>query len=71
MEVVETFGERIKAARQAAGLTQKQLGILCGYSEASAERTVQFWEADKRDVPIEKIRILAKSLNMTLDELIP
>ena len=65
------FGERIKAARMQAGLTQKQLGLLCGYSEVSAELTVQHWEANRRDVPLEKIRIVAQVLNLNINDLIP
>lgn len=65
------LGEKIKQARKAAHLTQKQLGLLCGYSEASAERTVQFWEKDLRDPPLEKLRLLCTALNTTLEELIP
>lgn len=65
------LGEKIKQARKAAHLTQKQLGLLCGYSEASAENTVQYWEYDKRDPPLEKLRLLCSVLNTTLEELIP
>jgi len=65
------FGERIRAARMAAGLTQRQLGLLCGYNEKSAELTVQHWEANRRDIPLEKIRIVAQVLNLKLEDLIP
>lgn len=64
-------GETIRKARKAAKLSQKKLGLLCGYSEQSAERIVQFWEKDLRDPPIEKLRLLANALGITLDELIP
>lgn len=65
------LGTIIRKARKEAGLTQKQLGILCGYSEASAENTVQYWEYDKRDPPLEKLRILCKALGISLEQLIP
>lgn len=65
------IGQIIRKARKAAGLTQKQLGLLCGFSEASAERVVQFWECDQRDPPIEKLRDLAKALKIPLDRLVP
>ncbi|MBR6186174.1 MAG: helix-turn-helix transcriptional regulator [Clostridia bacterium] len=58
-------------AKKATGLTQKQLGEMCGYTGQGAMVTVNRWESDTRPVPIEKIRILAKSLHMSLDELIP
>jgi transcriptional regulator with XRE-family HTH domain len=66
-----TIAEKIKAARLQGGLTQKQLGELCGYSTVSAERTVQRWEAGDRYVPHEKLRTVAKLLNLTLDDLVP
>lgn len=65
-----TIPERIRAARQAKGLTQRKLGELLGYSKASSERTVQRWEAGQY-VPIEKIRALAAILGLTIDDLIP
>lgn len=65
------LGRIIKSARKTARLTQKQLGLLCGYSEASAERIVQFWEQGMREPPLEKLRTLANALHITLDELIP
>ena len=66
-----TIPEKIKAARLACGLTQKQLGELCGYSKSSAEHTVQRWEYGDRYVPHEKLRLVAKLLHLTLDDLIP
>ena len=68
---VHMLGEKIKLARKKANLTQKQLGLLCGYSEASAENTVQYWEYGKRKPPLEKLRLLTSILGITLDELIP
>lgn len=65
------LGKIIKEARIGARLTQKKLGLLCGYSEQSAERIVQFWEKDLRDPPLDKLRPLAKALKITLDELVP
>ena len=61
----------IRAARQAKGLTQRKLGELCGYSDRSGERVVQLWEAGKQPVPMNKLRVLAKALDLTLDDLIP
>ncbi len=65
------FGDLIRKARKENGLTQKALGLLCGYDEKSAERVVQLWEAEKQPVPITKLRKLAEVLNLTLDDLIP
>ena len=65
------LGHIIKPARQKLGLTQKKLGLLCGYPEGSACRIVQLWEHDKQNPPIEKLRALAEALHITLDQLIP
>lgn len=65
------LGERIREARKAAHLTQKQLGIMCGYKECTAEKTIQYWEYDKRDPPVEMLRPLCKALGISLEQLIP
>lgn len=70
-EVETVFGEYIKASRLKAGYTQKQLGLLCGYDEGSADRVVQLWEHDKQPVPLNKLRSLAKALKIPLESLIP
>lgn len=70
-EVIAVFGEYIKACRVKAGLSQQKLGEMCGYTGRSAAVTVQEWEHDRRPVPLEKIRILAASLDIPIDSLIP
>ena len=66
-----TYGDKIKSARKAAGLTQKQLGLACGYIESSAERIVQKWEHSSCVPPLDKIRPLATALKVSIDYLIP
>lgn len=70
-EVMIMFGALIRQKRKEAQLTQKQLGLLCGYEAKSAENVVQNWEYDKQPVPLEKLRALAKALNIPIDSLIP
>ena len=65
------FGEKIAAARKLAMMTQQQLGEAMGYTGRAAKVTVQEWEHDRRPVPIYKLRLLAKVLGLTLDDLIP
>lgn len=66
------FGETIRNARQAKGLTQKQLGMLCGYEiPKTAETTVQYWERNVNPVPIDRLRRLCAALDLPLDALIP
>lgn len=64
------IGETIKEARIKKGLTQKQLGELCGYEKA-ADCMIRDWERDKRPVPIDKLRRLAAALDLPLESLIP
>ena len=62
-----TIPEKIKAARLASGLTQQQLASMCNV----AVRTVIRWEVGDRHVATEHLRIVAKLLHLTLDDLIP
>ena len=71
MPVPSTIPERIKQARLDAGLTQQKLGELCGYTGDSAQVTVRRWEAGSRPIPLEKLRTVARLLNLTLEDLIP
>lgn len=66
-----SYGEKLKSLRKAAGLTQRKLGEACGYGEGSAERIVQLWEHDKQFPPIDKLRLLAAALHVSLNEVIP
>lgn len=63
--------ELIRAKRKEAGLTQKKLGLLCGYEEKSAERIVQHWEHGTAEAPANKLRALASALQVPLEDLIP
>lgn len=65
------FGETIRNARQAKGLTQKQLGMLCGYTGATAESAARRWELNIKPVPIDRLRRLCAALDLPLDALIP
>jgi transcriptional regulator with XRE-family HTH domain len=64
-----TIGERVKDARQKAGLTQKQVGELLGY--ASAQTVVAHWEAGTVPIPRDKLKPLAKILQIDPVDLIP
>ena len=66
-----TIPEKIKKARKEAGLTQKQVGLACGYAVNVAERMVRHWELGTGKVPRDKLRTLSKVLNIPLDQLIP
>ena len=66
-----TYGEKIKAMRVAAGLTQRQLGELCGLEGRSTDSTVQHWEHDRQLPPIKLLRTIAEALKVTLDDVVP
>ena len=66
-----TIPEKIKQARKEAGLTQKQVGLACGYEESVADWYVRRWELGSRRIPPDKLRTLSQVLNIPLDQLIP
>ena len=67
-----TLGELIREKRMFLGLSQQQLGILCGYKPGiSSRNAVAQWEANKRPVSLYKLRIVSDVLQLPLDRLIP
>ena len=65
-----TTGEHIRAAREAAGLTQKQLGEAAGLESSTAQPFVASWEAGTRPIPRDKIRLVAEALGINPTDLI-
>ena len=61
--------DTIRAARIAAGLTQKQLGEAAGYKDA--QPFVASWEAGTRPIPRDKIRAVAEVLGLNVEDLLP
>lgn len=57
-----TIGERIRQARDARGLTQKQLGAISGTSEI----TIRQYELGKRQPRIEQLQAIAAALNVSV-----
>jgi len=68
---MESIGNYIRTCRIARGITQKELGIACGYTPETALKTIQSWEHDRQDVPIKRVRLLAKALRVPVENLIP
>lgn len=60
-----TTGEKIRAARKRKGLTQKQLGELCGI----AEPTIRRYELGKLNPKMETLIKIAEPLGVNWDEL--
>ena len=70
-EFKAAFAERLKSLRKSRKLTQKQLGILCGFTEKAAERSIQKWEYKEQLPALYSVRTLADALDCSLDDLIP
>jgi transcriptional regulator with XRE-family HTH domain len=62
-----TLGARLRAAREAAGLTQQALAAASGVSQ----RMISSVELDSTDVSVSKLRALADALRVSLDHLVP
>ena len=54
----------LRQAREAAGLTQKALGVALGYPEDHAQSFVSNWETGYRPIPRKHIKTLAALLNI-------
>lgn len=57
-----TVGENIRRLRKDRGLTQKQLGELCGINEANIRK----YESDKQNAKIETIEKISKALGVPI-----
>lgn len=66
-----TIGERVRMFRTLAGLSQRELGIACGYTELSAQRTICAIEQGYRMPQVEILRPMCRALHTTIDALIP
>lgn len=60
------YGERIKAARKASGLTQEQLAKKCGL----ATITIRQYESGKREPRLAQMRALAAATGVTIQKLL-
>lgn len=61
-----TIGEKIKFLRQKKGLTQKQLGDLCGMADSAIRR----YESGRANPKIETLQKIADALDIKISELI-
>lgn len=61
-----TTGEKIKTLRQKKGLTQKQLGDLCGMADSAIRR----YENGRAKPKIETLQKIADALDIKISELI-
>lgn len=63
----EGYGAKIKASRLAAGMTQKQVGELCGIDPA----TIRKYEAEKLHPKIETAFKIADALGVPVGNIMP
>lgn len=63
---MKTFGERLRAARLRAGLTQEQVALELGLSKAAVSR----WEVGGTQPGVEALAMLRGLFGVSLDELI-
>lgn len=61
-----TFGEKLKRARVAAGLSQEQLSEQIGVSRSAVAK----WESDKGMPDIQNMKAIAQLLNTSIDYLL-
>lgn len=61
----QKVGKRIKQAREAAGLSQSELGKAVGVSGTA----ISLYETGDRSISIKLLNIIAGKLNLTLQEL--
>jgi Predicted transcriptional regulators len=63
---MKSFGDRLRAARIATGMTQEQLGFALGVTKAS----VSAWENGRETPGFRLLPALRKALGRSLDELV-
>lgn len=63
---MKTFGDRLRAARVATGMTQEQLGFALGVTKSS----VSAWENDRETPGFRLLPELRQVLGRSLDELV-
>jgi len=61
---MSSFGERLRAARVAAGMSQERLGIEAGIEEASASARMNRYERGTRAPAVEIVERIAIVLNV-------
>lgn len=64
--MAESFGERLKALRKKAGITQEELGYRLGVSYM----TVRRWETDRIFPRVDEIKSIAHALGASVDDLL-
>ena len=66
-----SFGYRLEHLRKLKGMTQKQLGMACGFSESSASVRIRQYESDSFYPKEDILEKLAVALNVPIETLLP
>jgi transcriptional regulator with XRE-family HTH domain len=61
---MSSFGERLKAVRLAAGMSQERLGVEAGIQEESASARMNRYERGTRAPAFELVQRIAKALDV-------
>lgn len=61
---MSVLGNRLKQARQAAGVSQERLGVLAGLDEMSASARMNQYERGKHTPDISIVEKIAEALNL-------
>ena len=67
----QEIGEKVRAARKKKGLTQTELGVAIGLSQASSAVVIRGIESGRVRPPYERLRALADTLRISLYDLVP
>lgn len=59
-----TIGQRIKSIRKIRGLTQKELGLECGFTDSTSDVRIRQYESDSRVPKEETLKTIAKALKI-------
>ena len=65
-KLLKIMGDRIRKARQAKGMTQRDLAAICGYADST---TIYKVEKGLQDLPLSKAKRVCRALDVDFDYL--
>lgn len=69
-EILSRLGASIRSYRELAGYSQEDLANMCGYTTANARSTMSKIESGSSDLPVSKLWLIAKALDVHVTDLI-
>ena len=61
-----TQGQRIRFVREFRHMTQKELGLACGFPEASADVRIRQYESDQKSPKKDALELIAAALRVNI-----